>query len=120
MRSRVFRGPKSDHRSIRSPFACFVVIYRELQSYGIDVSCYDPEADRAEVKHEYGIELLAEAPQKGPFDALILAVKHRSLLAAYPWEKIQSLGGPRPPVVIDVKGFTAKRPDIGGAVVWQL
>jgi UDP-N-acetyl-D-galactosamine dehydrogenase len=83
-------------------------IYRELQSYGADVSCYDPEADLAEIQHEYGLKLLAEAPQKGPFDAVILAVKHRSLLAAYPWEKIQSLGGARPPVVIDVKGFLNK------------
>jgi UDP-N-acetyl-D-galactosamine dehydrogenase len=95
-------------------------IYRELQSYGVDVSCYDPEADLAEVNHEYGIELLAEAPQKGPHDAVILAVKHRALLAAYSWEKIQSLGGRRLPVVIDVKGFLVKQTRALEAAVWQL
>lgn len=48
------------------------------------------------------------------------AVKHRRLLAAYPWERIQTLGGPSPPVIIDVKGFWAKRPETAGAMVWQL
>jgi UDP-N-acetyl-D-galactosamine dehydrogenase len=97
-----------------------VDIYRELQSYGMDVSCYDPQADLAEVKHEYGIELLSAAPQAGPFDAIILAVKHRELLAAYPWEKIQSLGGTRAPVVMDVKGFLKGCAGGSPAGVWQL
>jgi UDP-N-acetyl-D-galactosamine dehydrogenase len=83
-------------------------IYRELQSYGIDVSCYDPQADLAEVRHEYGLELLPEAPQSGRFHAVILAVKHRELVAAYSWEKIVALGGAQWPVVIDVKGFCGK------------
>jgi UDP-N-acetyl-D-galactosamine dehydrogenase len=97
-----------------------VDIYRELQSYGMDVSCYDPQADLAEVKHEYSIELLSEAPQTGPFDAIILAVKHRELLAAYPWEKIKALGGTRSPVVMDVKGFLKGSAGASPAAVWQL
>ena len=95
-------------------------IYRELQSYGVDVSCYDPEADLAEVKHEYGIELLKEAPQNGAYEAVILAVKHRALLGAYSLEKIQSLGGRQPPVVLDVKGFLASRTGMPVSAVWQL
>ncbi len=113
------RSPgKNDVPDIRNTRV--IDIYRELQSYDIDVSCYDPQADIAEVKHEYGITLLSEAPHKGPFDAVILAVKHRALLATYPIEKIQSLGGARPPVVIDVKGFSVKWPTNHGATVWQL
>ncbi|MBI2814377.1 MAG: nucleotide sugar dehydrogenase [Opitutae bacterium] len=95
-------------------------IYRELESYYVNVSCYDPHADVAEVKHEYGIELLMAAPRKGPFDAVILAVKHRSLFAAYPLEIIQSLGGSRPPVVIDVKGFLARGQTGFASAIWQL
>jgi len=95
-------------------------IYRELQSYGVEVSCYDPQADLAEVKHEYGIALLEKAPQTGLYDAVILAVKHRALVSDYPWEKIQSLGGSRPPVVIDVKGFLVKGQTDTGVTVWQL
>lgn len=82
-----------------------VDIYRELLSYGVDVCCYDPQADRAEVRHEYGLELLEDPPQCGPFDAVILAVKHHSLLAAFPWDRICVLGGDRPPIIVDVKGF---------------
>lgn len=113
------RSPgKNDVPDIRNTRV--IDIYRELESYDVDVSCYDPQADVAEVQHEYGIELLAEAPQKGPFDAVILAVKHRALLAAYPREKLQSLGGSRPLVVIDVKGFLARGQTHTGATVWQL
>ena len=96
-------------------------IYRELQSYGADVSCYDPQADIAEVEHEYGIELLKAVPQAGPFDAIILAVKHRALVAAYTWETIQSLGNGRSPVLIDVKCFLGR--DVLHAekfISWQL
>lgn len=96
-------------------------IHNELKAYGLEVSVYDPEADLAEVRHEYGLELLAAPPEKGPYAAVILAVKHRALLATYPWEKIVALGGDRPPVVIDVKGFSTK-PDLGssGPTWWQL
>jgi UDP-N-acetyl-D-galactosamine dehydrogenase len=96
-------------------------IYRELQSYGVDVSCYDPEADLAEVMHECGIELLAEAPQCGPYDAVILAVKHRSLLSAYSWDKLWALGHDQSPVVIDVKGFFPDIPLAGfNKLYWRL
>jgi UDP-N-acetyl-D-galactosamine dehydrogenase len=95
-------------------------IYRELQSYGVDVVCYDPEADFADVRHEYGLELLEMAPERGQYEAVILAVKHHALLAAYPREKIRALGGPRPPVVIDVKGFLPKLSGQLDSLVWQL
>ena len=37
-------------------------------------------ADRALAKHEYGIDLTNDLPQ-GPFDAIILAVKHDAITA---------------------------------------
>ena len=80
-------------------------IHRELESYDVDVSCYDPQADIAEVKHEYGIALLSEAPQKGPFDAVILAVRHRELMKLYTPANIAQLGGSSSPVILDVKNF---------------
>jgi UDP-N-acetyl-D-glucosamine/UDP-N-acetyl-D-galactosamine dehydrogenase len=48
----------------------------ELQSYGIKVDVIDPVADKEEVKHEYGIELI-KSP-KGKYDSIILAVAHNS------------------------------------------
>jgi len=95
-------------------------IYAELKSYGVDVSCYDPEADPIEVKHEYGLDLLRAAPQDGPFDAIILAVKHRALLVNYPWQKIETMGGARSPVVIDVKGFCSGKSQSKEGATWQL
>ena len=93
-------------------------IYRELESYGVDVRCYDPLADLAAVKHEYGIELLDEAPHNGPFDAVVLAVKHRQLVAEYSLENMLSLGGLRPPVIIEVKSYFPSTPE--GVCCWQL
>ncbi len=51
-------------------------IIRELQSYGVDVSVTDPQADPAEAMHEYGVQLLRwnELPRA---DALVAAVAHR-------------------------------------------
>nr|WP_245969995.1 hypothetical protein [Thiocapsa rosea] len=42
--------------------------------------CYDPWIDRAEAKHEYGLECLPEAPAPGSYDAVIFAVAHRDLI----------------------------------------
>ncbi len=47
----------------------------ELQAFGHNVTVYDPLALRDEVEHEYGIKL-AETMPNGPFDAVVLAVKH--------------------------------------------
>jgi len=80
-------------------------IYHELKSYGVDVSCYDPEADAAEVKHEYGLDLVPSAEAGAPFAAVVLAVKHKALVAGFGPAKLAELGGGKLPLLIDVKGF---------------
>jgi len=50
-------------------------LYNELKAFGHEVTIYDPLALRPEAKHEYGIDLAPELP-KGPFDAVVLAVRH--------------------------------------------
>lgn len=52
-----------------------VDVIAELQEYGVQVQVYDPCANKAAAKSEYGIDLL-EAPQQGGYDAVILAVAH--------------------------------------------
>jgi UDP-N-acetyl-D-galactosamine dehydrogenase len=79
-------------------------IYRELRSYGVAITAYDPEADPDEVAHEYGVKLAANVQQGAPYAAVILAVRHRSLLQSYQLESLARLGGERPPVLVDVKG----------------
>ena len=55
------------------------IVY-ELQSYGVEVTVYDPVAESAEALHEYGIALTAwdALPQA---DAMVAAVSHKELLA---------------------------------------
>jgi UDP-N-acetyl-D-galactosamine dehydrogenase len=49
-------------------------VVNELKSFSCHVDVTDPHADAAEVKHEYGYELVPE--MKGPYDAIVVAVNH--------------------------------------------
>jgi UDP-N-acetyl-D-galactosamine dehydrogenase len=51
-----------------------------LREYNIAVDAYDPWIDRAEAKHEYGLDCLPDAPAPGSYDAVILAVAHRDFV----------------------------------------
>jgi UDP-N-acetyl-D-glucosamine/UDP-N-acetyl-D-galactosamine dehydrogenase len=73
----------------------------ELESYGIKVDVYDPQASSEEVEHEYGFPLINEP--KGKYAAVIVAVNHSDftdLDEAY----FQSLLIDRS-LVIDIKGI---------------
>jgi UDP-N-acetyl-D-galactosamine dehydrogenase len=52
-----------------------VDIYNELKQFGMNVSIYDPWASKAEVKREYGLELIDKLDDG--YDAVILAVAHK-------------------------------------------
>jgi len=56
-------------------------IYNELHEYEIEADVYDPWADPAEVKHEYGIKITTEYPGQNKYDAIILAVAHQEFLS---------------------------------------
>ncbi|MCA1980051.1 MAG: nucleotide sugar dehydrogenase, partial [Calditerrivibrio sp.] len=77
-------------------------IINELKEFGINTFVYDPKAYRDEVIHEYGLELLNDINEKAPYDAVIIAVKHREFLD-FGLENIKSLM--ENPIVIDVKGL---------------
>jgi UDP-N-acetyl-D-galactosamine dehydrogenase len=96
-------------------------IYQELKSYGVDVVCYDPEADPSEVSHEYGIDIISNVGNGGPYVAIVLAVRHRSLLNEFTPALLSELGGVRAPLIIDVKGFiTPVAARLCGLNYWQL
>ena len=48
----------------------------ELELSNIIVDVYDPWVDRAEVEHEYNVNLVKE-PETGVYDAIVLAVAHQ-------------------------------------------
>jgi UDP-N-acetyl-D-galactosamine dehydrogenase len=55
-----------------------VDLVRTLRDFVAEVVIYDPMADVELAKHEYGLTLTNKLP-KGPFDAVILAVKHEPI-----------------------------------------
>ena len=56
-----------------------VDVVKELQSYGTNITIYDPLANPAEVEHEYGLETTNQLP-KQKFDAVVLTVAHKEFL----------------------------------------
>ena len=53
-----------------------VDVVHELAKQGARVDIYDPWADAAEVRHEYGLKLVREVKRRH-YDAAVLAVAHR-------------------------------------------
>lgn len=85
-----------------------VDVVEALRDYGISITIYDPWANPAEVKHEYGLDCVndlstvhgSNIPESGNFDAIVLAVAHQEFLDLdlKPLKKENS-------VVYDVKGI---------------
>lgn len=78
-----------------------VDVIRELQSFGTNIDIYDPEADAAEVKHEYNLTLTTSLTKK--YHAIILAVGHQ-VFNKLDWELVKY----EKTVVYDVKGILDK------------
>jgi UDP-N-acetyl-D-glucosamine/UDP-N-acetyl-D-galactosamine dehydrogenase len=78
-----------------------VSIYHELKEFGINAEIYDPWANPAEVKHEYGVEL--KESLSGKYDAIILAVSHKKFESL----DIQSFAKENT-VIYDIKSFLPK------------
>lgn len=79
-----------------------VDIYHTLRDYTPNIIVYDPWANADDVRHEYGLEIINEFPDK-KFDAVILAVAHREFLEV----DVRNLVGENG-VVYDVKGILAR------------
>ena len=67
---------KEDCPDIRNSRAIDIV--RELETYNVNVDVYDPWATAAEVKHEYGLDLLSSKKDiSKKYDGIIIAVSHK-------------------------------------------
>jgi UDP-N-acetyl-D-galactosamine dehydrogenase len=78
-------------------------IISTLESYEINVAVYDPWASKDDVKHEYNITLLEEAPNFSDYTGVIAAVGHSEFTDM----KIK-MDGEAEPVLYDVKGIYPK------------
>lgn len=81
-----------------------VDIVRELQSYKINLTIYDPWADPADVKHEYGIDTVTSLPEGQIYDSMVLAVAHKDFMGT-DWRSKVRKGG----IIYDVKGCLDKK-----------
>jgi len=68
-----FKGDCPDVRNTK-----IIDIVKELQDFNMSVDVYDSWANPAEVKHEYGVELITTL-EKGKYDGVVLAVDHSEL-----------------------------------------
>lgn len=89
---------KEDVADIRN--SKVVDVYRELESYGVQVEMVDPHASSAEMEHEYGVSL-KQTPE-GKYDAVIVAVAHREYanLGEGYFQSLLNENG----ILVDVKG----------------
>ena len=77
-----------------------VDIYTTLSEYTNNITIYDPWADKAEVKHEYQIEISNTLDATKKYDAIILGVAHKEFLEIDIPSLLNENG-----VVYDVKGI---------------
>lgn len=80
-----------------------VDVIRELESFSVRIDVIDPHADSDELHHEYGFAL-AEKPELGAYDAVIIGVPHKEyahLDEAY----FKSLMKDGKGVLVDIKGL---------------
>ena len=77
-----------------------VDIYSTLSEYTNNITIYDPWADKAEVQHEYQIEITNTLDTTKKYDAIILGVAHKEFLEVDIPSLLNENG-----VVYDVKGI---------------
>lgn len=77
-------------------------IYRALKEYNVNITVYDPWANPAIAKHEYGIDVTNELPTE-KFDALIMGVAHNEFKELNVTDYVNEQH-----VIFDVKGTLPK------------
>jgi UDP-N-acetyl-D-galactosamine dehydrogenase len=73
-------------------------VIKELETYGIEVETYDPNADKEEVRHEYGVDLIDQP--RTDYNAIVLAVSHKEFKDFNLSNHLNGNG-----VTYDIKGF---------------
>ena len=93
-------------------------VIRGLEAWGHEVIVHDPLADRAEARHEYGVDLMPALDGIGGLDGVVAAVPH-STYAAFDADRVAALTRPGG-VVADIKGVWRHLDLPSGLVRWQL
>lgn len=80
-----------------------VDIYHTLSDYTSNITIFDPWADAARVKAEYGISIVRNLPEGEVYDAVILGVAHKQFLDIDVKSLLKENG-----VIYDVKGILSR------------
>jgi len=106
-----FKENVRDLRNSRIP-----EIAAELESFGVETMIFDPVADPAHARHEYGLDLCKREDLKD-LDAIILAVPHDEFMADLkPYLATVQKGG----FIIDVKSVINQSLVPEGVHYWSL
>ena len=108
---------KENVRDIRN--SRVIDIIKELKDVNVNTIVHDPYAIKEEVLKEYGIELSDKFEDLGPFDGIVVAVKHKDFVNL-DLKYLKSLCS-NPCVLTDVKGIYNKEKVIKtGFNYWRL
>ena len=111
-----FKENISDIRNTR-----VIDVYNELLEYGVKVYIHDPFVYEDEVKEEYGLELIKDVKEFSPYDAIIIAVKHKPFIEELDLMNYKGLIKGEPPILIDIKGLYNKtKVEKEGFLYWRL
>lgn len=97
-------------------------IVNELKEYGINPMIVDPEADKEEAEHEYGIAFYSINDIKH-MDAIIVAVGHDQFLklSKIDFNKMFKSGENNRKVLVDIKGILDRKEyETAGYKYWRL
>jgi len=98
-----------------------VDIYNELIEYEIQPFIYDPIADKELAMEEYNIDLIEKVDSHQPYDAIILAVKHKVFLEKYDIDFYKKISKNNKIIIIDLKGALDKNKMLDNdALYWRL
>ena len=94
---------------------------KKMIQYGVELVVHDPCAYPEEVEHEYGISLTAEPDASGPYDAVILAVKHQPFLVDAELNRLRKWMGDGTGVLVDIKGiYSREAAEKNNMLYWSL
>lgn len=92
---------------------------REFEAWGATVIVFDPWANEAEVRHEYGFQL-SVVDENNKVDSLVVAVGHNEFRSISPAELYSFTNGNKP-VLVDVKSLFDKQSCVdAGFTVFRL
>lgn len=93
---------------------------QELKTYGTRVWVYDPHVRENELKGEGDVCLIENISKEAPYEAIILAVKHKTFMESLTLDFLREIST-EPPILVDIKSvFSREEAKKIGFIYWSL